>query len=62
MVKIVHSPDGERVVRLSADDVVYEALRMVRGDAVRAFVTLPSQVARAISNLEWGARIIVMTN
>jgi hypothetical protein len=54
VVKIVRSPDGDRVVRLSADGVVFEAhqvcrpvaLRMVRGFAVREFVTLPSLVAR----------------
>jgi hypothetical protein len=55
VVKIVHSPDGDRVERLNADGVVLEAHDVcrpvvVRSEVVREFITLPNRVARLFLN------------
>jgi len=59
VVKIVPTLGGDRIERLNADGVVLEAhdvcrpvkLRMVRGEVVREFITLPNRVARLFLNL-----------
>jgi hypothetical protein len=54
VVKIIHSPDGDRIDRLNVDRVVVEAhdvcrpieVRTVGGQVIPKFVTLPNRVAR----------------
>jgi hypothetical protein len=59
VVKIIHSPGGDSVERLNANGIVVIAhdvcqpvvMRMVRGELVREYITLPTRVAHLYLNL-----------